>query len=144
MYRKYSCVNSVHGACTQCSLSGGETKLHLITHLMWGYLMAYCNAWCRNHQIWSYSVAYSILSVAEIRDRTLNCSREMEFMRCSHCLPHQWRFKCDTSRNRTDDPCVVNLYATLLEDFKDLCEISHLFHLRFSQNSISSVCLSLW
>ena len=30
----------------------------------------------------------------------------------SHCLPHQWHFKSDTWRNRTENPCVVSLRAT--------------------------------
>ena len=57
---------------------------------------------------------HSILDfeLAETRDRALSFflgSGIHEVV--SRCLPHQWRFKSDTSRNRTDSPCVVSPHA---------------------------------
>ena len=53
--------------------------------------------------------AYSISSVAETRDRALSFllgSGFYEVVSC--CLPHQWRFYCDTWRNRTANPCALS------------------------------------
>ena len=44
-------------------------------------------------------IAYSILSVAETRDRALSFSKRSGLHdSVSHCLPHQWCFYCDTCR----------------------------------------------
>ena len=52
---------------------------------------------------------HSISSIEETRDRALSFFKGSgihEVVSC--CLPHQWRYKSDTWRNRTESPCVVN------------------------------------
>ena len=62
--------------------------------------------------IGSCCVACSISSIAETRDRAL-CffyGRGIHEV-ASLCLHHQWRFKSDTWKNRSDSPCDVSPHA---------------------------------